>query len=482
MFVKYDIIFLDVPRMILWAPPAGTAQLKAVVEKQGYKSKCIDLNIKLWHYSEELRSSNFWEDTNLSLRYKRLFEKEKFLSFIDDSLVELQQYDFEWLGINLFTQRSVFFTELFLERFRELFPEKKVVLGGTQAERDFNLFLNKGLIDHYITGEGERSLVELLRGNLDYPGISGRAHRQIDDLNSLPFPDYSDVDFSQYHAVSSLYGETTAVGGDTIWVTGSRGCVRSCTFCDINQFWPKYRYRSASSLCQEFLNIDREYSSVRNIVFSDSLINGNVRLLEEFSDLLMEHLESGNFQKKIGWSGQIICKPKNSMPGRIYEKAARAGLREVYIGVESGSPKVRHDMKKRFNDEDIDFAIESCVANGIKVVFLMIVGFPSETERDFRMTLDMFTKYSQLTGRADLLSVSLGPTMIIGPGTEIWKKQKEYGVRWDGDDDIGFQWRNENSNLKIRYERWQRLKSHCQDLNYIVKNSGESQIKYFIDK
>ena len=84
--------------------------------------------------------------------------------------------------------------------------------------------------------EGELAIVELLKGNLDYPGINNTNYQQIDDLDSLEFPDYDDY--------QTDYGDI-----QQITLTGSRGCVRKCSFCDINAFW-KFLYRRLSYISQ----------------------------------------------------------------------------------------------------------------------------------------------------------------------------------------------------------------------------------------
>ena len=55
----------------------------------------------------------------------------------------------------------------------------------------------------------------------------------------------------------------------------------------------------------------------------------------------------------------------------------------VDIGVESGSEKVRNDIKKGFTEEDMHHTLESLLENGIQVRLLFLVGYPTETEEDF---------------------------------------------------------------------------------------------------
>jgi hypothetical protein len=69
--------------------------------------------------------------------------------------------------------------------------------GGLQGNQMYtHQLFNDGLIDFWIRSEGEISLVELLRGNVNYPGINLDSFNQIDDLGKIPFPNYDNYNFS----------------------------------------------------------------------------------------------------------------------------------------------------------------------------------------------------------------------------------------------------------------------------------------------
>ena len=70
-----------------------------------------------------------------------------------------------------------------------------------------------------------------------------------------------------------------------IYITGSKGCVRDCTFCDVAALWPKFRYRKAENLVQEIKEQFYNYG-ITTFDFTDSLINGSVSNFYEFNCLL----------------------------------------------------------------------------------------------------------------------------------------------------------------------------------------------------
>ena len=61
--------------------------------------------------------------------------------------------------------------------------------------------------------------------------------------------------------------------------------------------------------------------------------------------------------------------------------------------MESGSDDVLASMTKGVIQEDYDYQMEMLYKYGIRCNFLMIIGYPTETLKDFQATLDMFTRY-----------------------------------------------------------------------------------------
>ena len=109
--------------------------------------------------------------------------------------------------------------------------DAKIILGGTGlgismgGKKTFGTrLIEEGYADYFIDGEGENAPVALLKGDTSGPGINSTQYKQIDNIDNIPFPDYSDY--------QEDYGDITK-----ITLTGSRGCVRRCSFCDIGAFW-----------------------------------------------------------------------------------------------------------------------------------------------------------------------------------------------------------------------------------------------------
>ncbi len=470
---KVDIVFLTLPRLELRSPITAPAILKAQVEKHGFKAKCIDLNLKLWHALDSSEFGHMWFDTDLTFRHKEKFQefwestlKDHAFQWVD----EIAQINPEWVGITVFSQRSKWITIRMCHLLKEKLPNIKIVTGGSYSERvSPNLFKEK-IIDAYVVGEGEEPILNVLKGDFDQPGINGRPAQQIANLDDIPIPDYSDFDFSQYPKQWSdpRIKNKDKLGTEFIYITGSRGCVRKCDFCDVQSLWPKFRFRSGQNIAEEMMIQNTKYGS-RRFLFTDSLLNGSVKQLKDLCSTLIQYKNEG-VMTPVQWQGQFIARPEAHMKEEVYAMMKEAGCFFVSIGVESGSELVRKDMKKMFDDDALDFTFKACAKYGVEMAWLLLVGYPTETEEEFQKTLDLLEKYNWINQKGLVRSVALGPTLDIVPGSPLYNRHKDMGITWD---DQG-NWIYGDNNRVVRIKRWLRLKDKCKELGYpIVEKATE---------
>jgi len=155
-----------------------------------------------------------------------------------------------------------------------------------------------------------------------------------------------------------------------------------------------------------------------------------------------------------------------------------AGCFFVSIGVESGSEKVREDMKKQFDNDALDFTFRTCAKHEIEMAWLLLVGYPTETEEDFQETLNLLDKYQWINERGLVRSVALGPTLDIVPGSPLFKRHKDLGITWDEQNN----WIYKDNNRVTRIKRWLRLKEKCLELGYPVVEKATDHLLMELEK
>ena len=476
-----DIIFLTLPRLELRAPITAPAILKSMVESRGFKAFCYDLNLDLWLNIDTEKYGNVWFDTDLTFRYE-----DKFQDFWDNVISQhtdrwinvIKEKNPKWIGITIFSQRSKWISIAICKLIREQFPHIKIVVGGPFAEHTGPALYKKQLADAYVIGEGENAIVSILNGDFDVPGVNGNPAEQINDLDTIPIPDYSDFLIEKYPTTWSdpRIKDDSKMGTDFVYITGSRGCVRKCSFCDIQSVWPKFRFRSGISIANEMCEQNQKYGSKR-FLFTDSLLNGSVKQLKDICTTLIKYKDE-SLMKPVRWQGQFIARPEHQMGEEVYALMAEAGLRFVSIGIESGSEKVRDDMQKMFNDEAMDFTFRMCEKYNIEMAWLLLVGYPTETEEEFQKTLDMLDKYNHINEKKLVRSVALGPTLDIVPGSPLYWNQHKIGITWDETNN----WVLGDNTREVRIRRWLRLKEKCLELNYPVVEKATEHLLAELEK
>lgn len=451
-----DIVIISVPGTMSQSPPAAPAILKASVERAGFSCKTVDFNIRFYNEVEDASALETYFATGLNADQHEVAQQ-----LVNRWTQEVVALNPRFVGISVFTYQNKIATELFCRAIKAqsniqiILGGQGLSSGGMEGNSDFGrTMVESKLADHWIRSEGEISLVELLKGNTTYPGIDSDSFQQIDDLDSLPYPDYSDYNFDMYDI-------------QTLPVTGSRGCVRACSFCDIHEHW-HYRYRTGQNMSEELLHLSNRFN-IHHFTFSDSLINGNLKEFKKFISILADH--NATAAKKITWSSQYIIRASGQLDDKFWNDLAASGATALSIGVESGSDRVREHMKKKFNNQDLDYTMKMLNKHNITCNFLIIVGYPTETEQDFQETLDMFSKYQPMANRI-IKDINIGATLSILPGTDLYKNAADYHIELDSHENNWVNLDNEDLTLAVRIQRRQRLANHLTQLGYKYRDYG----------
>ena len=419
------IVFVAVPYLESGEPIMAPAVLKSIAESQGHKSIGIDINVEVRNeiltYSKDIRDKliNF-------LVHKRLDDTSLasiIVNIVDKQTDKILNYQPDIVGLSLLTWQSQMFAELLAANLKHRCPSIEILMGGAGMKTELisrdttycERLKTLGMIDHYITGDGEQALIEYLNRNFEYPGIDSNHWLELADLDQWPWPNYSDYDFSMYKGYN---------GKVRIPIADSRGCVRTCEFCDIIEHWKKYRYRSADSLWQEMLHQINKHG-ITHFMFNNSLTNGNMKVFNQLLDRMVEYNVSLPVEYQISWSGYFIVRSAQQHPEDLWQKLSQSNATLV-LGIESAIQRVRYEMGKKFNNEDIDWHLEMGQKYRVPILMLIIVAYPSETIEDFAFTKTWFedrVKYAQNS----VIGVLLAYAAII-PDTELSRKAEEYGI------------------------------------------------------
>ena len=428
-----DAVIVNIPRIGPSRPSAGTALIKSLLNNNQVSNQLVDINIDFFNnFAVQYGAEQFQEldrylyNDNIVLSSATNQSYQLFLTHWIQHIIVL---DPKWILISIFTWQCQNFARDFIGQLR-LLTDAKIVIGGqgmTKSENtSFNEnpyfakeLLSKNLIDYYVQGEAEKALPELLRGNTSYPGINSDSFAERSSMDTVPAYDFSDHDIPAYH---SGYPD------GQLPLESSRGCIRSCSFCD----WPVYaggfRSKLGNQLFEECVGYYHKHGTT-NYYFNDSLINGDLKDFRQFNHRLVEYYEQNNLpDRTLKYSGMYIVRKPTQWQESDWALISRSGADTLLIGVETGSDRVRKEMAKGFNSADLDFTVTMASRYKIKLYFLMIVGWPSETRADFEETLDLLRRYQRYVADGTLMGINFGTSLTIGEGTPVYNNPEKFNL------------------------------------------------------
>lgn len=418
-----NVVLVSLPKVETQFPPAALSIISSIAAENQRAVRIFDYNLDLFDKldSEQWNQLESWCTFSVDSVTPDLEQIMKTV-FVQ----RLHQYldtDTEFVCFSVFSYFSNRIAALVLDWYR---AESQVpsVVGGSGVSTDVSAthkeifgdwLLREGLACYVIFGEGELCFDSLLKGRTDHAGINRNNPVQIDNLSALPLPTYRYFDMPRYD-------------NKKILITGSRGCVRKCTFCDIELTWPLFRHRRAEHIVAEMEQHFYEYG-VTEFEFTDSLINGSITNFDRFNELLYERKQQRPDLEPLRYQGQFICRPSDQQKERSYQLMHLAGCTMLITGIESFSESVRNHMRKKFSDHDIDYHLEQCARWNIPNVFLMIVGYPTETQQDHEANLAALQRYQPYAQMGIIFMIRWGFTMHLYEHTPIMGMVEDLGIK-----------------------------------------------------
>ena len=416
--IHKDVVICTVPWVDSVIPLMAPATLKSVVEQTGRSCLTLDFNIEVVNFTTKHQHKDQFIKFFFDGVCHADIEDEVF-NLLHNMAKQILSHTPEWVGLSLFSyvcQHSARWLCYFLKK---LNPDIKIIVGGpgclntfTGASPYIDELLAQGLINYHIRGDGEISLIQLLDGNVNYPGINSLEWQELtkDELASLPIPNYDDYKFDRY--------ETPALP-----IIGSRGCVRQCTFCDYIANWPHFNWRKAKDIFAEMLTQNQKYH-LNFFRFQDSLTNGNMKEFNHLMELMAEH-NTQNPTNLFRWAGYFIFRDPTPSSDREWEMISQSGAQSLIVGIENLNQHIRFAIGKKFTNDAIIYHLQKAKQYGITCALLNIVGYINEKRADIDYNKQWLTDNTEFK---DNILFQWGGTLGIFPNTFLDKNKKELGI------------------------------------------------------
>lgn len=193
-----------------------------------------------------------------------------------------EQHAFDILGLSCWTSMSYSATLLVARIFRELYPDKLIVVGGYHPmARPQEFITEDNLFDYVVCGEGEDAFASII----DSFPVKGRPRRttivQGTTTGSQQFVPYN------WGLVDNFVSTFFPNGIPKIYVYLSRGCPFDCSFCMESLKEPRWRALSPEQAMEQLTSaVSRFNPSVVGI--ADACFGLRLSWRKEFLKLLAE--------------------------------------------------------------------------------------------------------------------------------------------------------------------------------------------------
>ncbi|SER20315.1 B12-binding domain-containing radical SAM protein [Actinokineospora terrae] len=337
-----------------------------------------------------------------------------------------------WVGLNLLAPTYPISAAIAAG----LDPAIKLMVGGHHAKAMPTQILTDPRMARcaaLVIGEAETRVARLLddhHARAELPGVMwldpilrtpvtggrpGNGHHLSPDIDRLPFVD-------RRYLVQDPHPDR---GRWEAAMVGARGCPYQCSFCgaaaaanpDV-----RIRVRDPHNIIDELQQL--RGTGVTAFRFVDDLFLGARRVI---------HPMMGTFTtERVGdwaqWDATGRINVLHREPDTTLDLLARNGLREVALGIESGSDRVLTMIDKRVTPDSARSVVRRLTERGIDVKGYFILGFPTETSAEIdttvRLVHDLWDLTDPLPGRFRASVFEYRPY----PGTLDWTRLMATGA------------------------------------------------------
>lgn len=356
---------------------------------------------------------------------------------IDILISHVKENKYDVIGFSLVSQHFSLYKKIY-EKIKSI-EHLIVVVGGWQASLNPEKCIN--YTDFLCIGEGEAPLCELVdklgkkesTENIENfwvkrngSVIKNPIRPLLKELSSLPVPLFEHkycyviennkiMNYDPYFN-NSRYG--TFIG---------RGCPYQCTYCSNSYMansiyprqWSKIRYRSIEHVQKELLTVKERLKRVKSINFYDEVFTPKIEWVKDF----------------FTWYKLVIDIPFYVFffPGTCSDEKAKiladSGLIGIWIGVQSGSQRVRNEVfKRKYSNEQVFNQAKMFHKYGVSVRYDFILDNPFETFEESIESIYMMLELPQP------FSLNLFSLKYF-PNTEITEMAKDAGFITEADID-----------------------------------------------
>ena len=265
---------------------------------------------------------------------------------------------------------------------KKICPDSMVVMGGYHPTFNHKEILEYECVDVVIVGEGEQTILDLVRTvemGRDLNNVLGLAFDDvltpprvpIEDLDSLPFPARHLLPMKSYKLLNMETSMSTMIT--------SRGCPMQCSFCSSAALHGhKLRLRSVDKILDEMEHLVNDLG-IETIAFMDDTFTLNRRRVLEICDGIKER----NINVFWGCTARV-----DTLSAEVLRSMREAGCITIFMGVESADQQMLDHVGKQTTIDKIRNAFEISRKEKIRTIASVVLGMPGDTHESIKKTIN----------------------------------------------------------------------------------------------
>jgi radical SAM superfamily enzyme YgiQ (UPF0313 family) len=376
--------------------------------------------------------ANFFNDEAYGMRILHSIVSERYdckILFIKENNEQLitkviSNYSPDVLCVSLTSPNFCLYKKLY-EGIRKSMNGGLIVLGGWHPTLNPNSCAP--YCDVVVQGEAEKNILKIL------DDIERKSFLNLYTFSSLskdinhPLFVFNGNNCITIEKGQILFGEPYS-RNERYGTMMGRGCPYSCTYCS-NSFmkekynnWTKIRYRNFEKVLEELLVVRKLFPNIKKINFYDEVFFQT----EQYDSFLRQ------YKQEIGLPFFCMFYP-GTVSEPMVEKLKEAGMVGVWLGVQSGSERVRrHVFERRYSNEKLMKQILMFKKHDVDVRYDFIFSNPFETKEEYQETIQLIKTFPKP------FSINMFELKWF-PNTKITKMALESGYSITTEDEIFYE-------------------------------------------
>lgn len=301
-------------------------------------------------------------------------------------------------------------------------PKAVVGVVGAFAKARPDVFADS--VDFVCTGEPE-TIADRIASRDGLEGIVETG--VVDDLESLPFPDWTGFPIEKYRYFPALPRQPF------LTILSSRGCPFFCPYCPYLVLQErKWRKRSAEHVVKEIEYLTTKFG-IRSLLFRDPLFSASNQRVDEICERILQR------GIKVEWCAETRLDLLNE---EIIDKMARAGMKALNVGIESDNDENVAAMNRKVIERHrIGRLLKHLNKRGVRVQAFYIIGLLNDTEKSIRSCIEYAVKLNTFSAQFCVMTPFPGTKFYDEIKdritTDDWSRFTEYEpvIKLDGIDD-----------------------------------------------